>query len=255
MCFRNYVTQKERVSIPLDILRKIAAEAKEMGVYSFWVGAGSECTLHPQIVEALEILLSADTIDFTLLSNGSLLKDEILKTFIKHQRGQLSVSLDAATPETYKKIRGASLENVERNLDRFLELRGDLLFPLLRVSMIKMEENRDEWDAFLEKWQGRADVIDFQTLIDHSDTGGIDLNDAVNWRPNGCTQPFKRIVINERGDVTPCCTPYGHYLPMGNVRDMSLQEIWNGKGFSTLRKQLLSGNYCKACRKCCEVDE
>lgn len=251
MCSKSFKEQKVREYMSLDMIESLVEQAKAMGVYSFWGGAGSECMLHPQIVEALRILMDANTIDFTLLSNGSLLSYEVSRVFVEHQAGQLSISLDAATPKTYKIIRrGGTLDPVERNIQHFLDLRGNQLFPLLRVSMVKLDDNKDEREAFLEKWENRADVIDFQTCVDFRDVN--DVEGVVKWS-NDCTQPFKRLYINYDGTITPCCTSYGKYFTLGNARDMTLQEAWDCDTINKLRKMLLDGDLPKSCRKCREI--
>ena len=253
MCFRSYKVQKTREYMPLELVQKIADEAKQMGVYSLWVGAGSECMLHPQIEDALKILFSINTIDCTFLSNGSLISEEVSKVFVEHQTGQLSISLDAATPETYKKIRrGGVLEKVEKNIQRFLEMRGDNLLPLLRVSMVKLKENEHEREAFLKKWENRADVIDFQTCVDFSDVN--DINNVVKWHPE-CSQPFKRLYIREDGTIYPCCTEYAIHYPLGNVKDISLAEVWHGEKINKLRALLKQNNKPNFCRKCSEIHD
>ena len=239
--------------MPISLVEKIATQAKEMGVYSFWVGAGSECMLHPQIADALKILLSANTIDCTFLSNGSLITDEISRIFVEHQTGQLSISLDAASSDVYKIVRrGGNLSRVEKNIQHFLDLRGDRLFPLLRVSMVKLKENEHEREAFLDKWKNRADVIDFQTCVDFSDI--YDIDHVVNWKREACTQPFKRLYVEYDGTVYPCCSGYCVHFPLGNIKEMSLAEIWNSKKLNSFRKSVLDGNNLpKACRKCREI--
>lgn len=248
MCFRSFIEQKTREYMPLEIVQKIADEAKKMGVYSLWIGAGSECMLHPQIVDALKILFSINTIDCTFLSNGSLITEEISKVFVEHSTGQLSISLDAAMPETYKNVRrGGNLERVEKNIQRLLDLRGDKLFPLLRVSMVKLKENENEREAFLKKWENRADMIDFQTYIDFVDVNDID--NVKKWNPE-CTQPFKRLSILEDGTIIPCCSGYGTHYPLGNIKDMSLEEAWYGEKMNKLRELIKNNNMPNFCRKC-----
>ena len=251
MCFRSYKVQKTREYMPLEMVQKIADEAKKMGVCLLWVGAGSECMLHPQIADALKILFSINTIDCTFLSNGSLINEEVSKVFVEHQTGQLSISLDAATPETYKKIRrGGVLEKVEKNIQRFLDLRGDNLLPLLRVSMVKLKENENEREDFLKKWENRADVIDFQTCVDFSDV--YDIDNVVKWDPE-CSQPFKRVYIIEDGTIYPCCSGYCIHYPLGNIKDMSLEEVWNGEKIKKLRELLKRNEMPDFCRKCREI--
>ena len=253
MCGRSFTAQKTREYMPLELIQKIADEARQMGVCSFVIGTGCESMLHPQIADALKILFSANALDYRLLTNGSLLTDEILQIIVDNQIGHLNISLDATTPETYKIIRrGGVLEKVERNIQRFLDMRGDNLLPLLRITMVKLKENENEREAFLKKWENRADIIDFQTCVDFKDTK--DIYNVVKWNPE-CSQPFKRLYVNYDGTITPCCTPYGGYWSLGNIKDTTLEEVWHGEKINKLRALLKNKDMPNFCRKCREIHD
>ena len=253
MCGRSFTAQKTREYMPLELIQKIADEARQMGVCSFVIGTGCESMLHPQIADALKILFSANALDYRLLTNGSLLTDEILQIIVDNQIGHLNISLDATTPETYKIIRrGGVLEKVERNIQRFLDMRGDNLLPLLRITMVKLKENENEREAFLKKWENRADIIDFQTCVDFVDIN--DLDNVVKWNPE-CTQPFKRLSIDYDGTIIPCCSGYGSHYPLGNIKDTTLEEVWHGEKINKLRALLKNKDMPNFCRKCREIHD
>jgi radical SAM protein with 4Fe4S-binding SPASM domain len=69
-----------------------------------------------------------------------------------------------------------------------------------------------------------------------------------DWKPR-CGVPWVEAEISARGDVTTCHTFYD--LPLGNIHDQSLLEIWRGARVrqvrSHLRKQLFS--ICPACSR------
>lgn len=249
MCLKNFVVNTERVNMPLDLVKKIANEAREMNVNSLWIGASSECLIHPNIKEALNILLSVPTIDSTLLTNGSCLTKDIACILVDKQVKNVSVSLDAVYPKTYENIRGGNLLHVEENIERLLRIRGDKDFPLLRVSMVKMPENKDQRERFLNKWEGKADIIDFQTLVVYDKTKKIKKKKEYM----GCMDPFKRLHINYDGAIYPCCVSgyqEAHYL--GNIKDITLMEAWNSPKLQQLREELRSGNLSENCLRCCE---
>ena len=116
--------------------------------------------------------------------------------------------------------------------------------------MVKLDDNKDEREAFLKKWEGRADVIDFQTCVDYKDF--YNLREVTKWNP-ACTDPFKRLLVNYDGNIIPCCTGYGRYFSLGNAKDITLQEAWNCETINKLRELLLVGNLPKACRNCREI--
>lgn len=249
MCLKAFHPDKERINIPLEQVEKLAHDINELGVSSLWVGAGSECLIHPEIEKILDVLGTVKVEDFTLLTNGSRLTESIAKKTIAAGVTRLTISLDAVKPETYKTIRGGNLEKVEENINRFLELRGDALFPSLRVSFCMQEDNADEKEEFLQHWQGKADIIDFQELVDYSEFDDmVDIGD--NDYKKDCIEPFRRIYVKYDGMVVPCCNGFGDYLSLGNIADSSLKEMWTGEKIESLRAALKAKNYPKPCRNC-----
>ena len=59
-----------------------------------------------------------------------------------------------------------------------------------------------------------------------------------------CSQPFSRLTILFNGDVTPCCVDWSHKLVVGNVKNESLDDLWN-KQANPLRKDHIEGNIGK----------
>lgn len=69
-----------------------------------------------------------------------------------------------------------------------------------------------------------------------------------------CLQPFTMLYINWNGDVRPCCIATINEkdtLRLGNLKDSSIFELWNGPMIRTLRLSLLRGNdlytFCRNC--------
>ncbi len=60
--------------------------------------------------------------------------------------------------------------------------------------------------------------------------------------------------INPDGSVLPCCVA-DHHRHLGNVRNNSLEEIWNNEKYKTLRKKMLSGESCEECKGCYQQEE
>ena len=80
-------------------------------VYSHSVGMGSEATLHPDLIKILSYA-AASIPDVVLFTNGSRLNAESVNSIINGIT-RVCISLDAASEETYKVIRGGDLEKVE----------------------------------------------------------------------------------------------------------------------------------------------
>lgn len=65
--------------------------------------------------------------------------------------------------------------------------------------------------------------------------------------PEFCSAPWKLLHVSPQGDVFSC---YESVVPLGNVHERSLQEIWNGPEFVALRQKMRDGERVAACAKC-----
>lgn len=257
MCIRNYDLSKNKaINVPLDTIMKIARDGREMGVPSFFIGAESECLINPNIIEIIKTIKDEGAgIDNFIISNGYELTDEIINLLIDIQWERLYISLDAAKSETYEKIRGKDLKHVEENIIRLLharEMRQSML-PLVRVSFVIQEENRNEVQDFIDKWKDKVDIIDFQDLI-HLEDMSIkdDISAPVDFQ---CVSPFRTLFIDCNGMIYPCCTEFAYKMPIGNISQMSIKDAWTSKFMVSLRKAMLEKSLPSVCKNCATARE
>lgn len=67
-----------------------------------------------------------------------------------------------------------------------------------------------------------------------------------------CEFPFTQLNINADGTVSKCCSDFYFLDPMGNIKDSTIMEIWNGNNFNSVREKLIEGQraYLKNCNEC-----
>lgn len=63
----------------------------------------------------------------------------------------------------------------------------------------------------------------------------------------GCLAPAYQLFLNPQGDVSPCCR---RSMPLGNVREQSLMEVWRGSHRHTLTEALGRQDYSFGCEGC-----
>lgn len=63
-----------------------------------------------------------------------------------------------------------------------------------------------------------------------------------------CKYPYSNMMINPSGDVYPCLSQ-----KIGNVKDMSLKEVFNLPHYCCFRKNLKAAKVFGACQMCCEL--
>ena len=256
MCIFKESNSVSKEYMSLELVDKIVSEAKQMKVQSFFLGSCSEMLLHPHIEDVIRRFGKVGVFDYWIITNGTLLNDSISQAMIDSGVTVLGVSLDAATNETYKNIRGGNLENVINKIYEFVELREkqNKSLPRLRVCFVEMDHNKHEKEAFIDAWENIADIIDFQSNIECTKKQ-ITL-DSIFKKRYVCGYPFATLQIGHDGQLQPCCAeafdPPGHYKQY-NANSMSIYDYWHSSEMTKLRESLISHDYLSCCAACVEI--
>jgi MoaA/NifB/PqqE/SkfB family radical SAM enzyme len=260
MCYTVEHTRPKK-TLTLEAVERIFAECGRFGLPALQIAGGGEPLVYKQADKVMSLARSADVMDIFLCTNGVLLTEQLCEFVIRERIARVVVSLDAATPETYRKIRGKDeLAGIEANVRRLVALRNEkgARLPLVRVSFCIQPENRHERAAFLEKWKDIVDYVDFQELqdaahVDEVKEQGFDAPVMERLQPLEkpyCYYPFSMMSIWAGGEVSPCCSWYAKNLIIGNVHETSLKEIWDGPAIAEIRRQLLCGDLNPSCFAC-----
>lgn len=203
---------------------------------------------------------------------------------------KIYASIDAATKETYEKIRkGSKFERVINNVTNLIDIRNQkgLFFPEIHFHYIISKLNFHEIRPFVRlvhsiDKSGRVGVKFTRLLhyfdevqdlfievpketIEETNRLAARLNVPISWstdipqkkpRISKCTEwtmPF----IFVTGHVIPCCAgneANSRYFQkehsLGNVFDQSFKEIWNSKKYKDFRSKLRKGKVPSCCADC-----
>ncbi len=258
MCYIANHTFK-KATLGLDQIKKLIDEAIQYGKTGLLLGVGSEGLLYRDIRKVIEYARSGGIMDILLMTNGTLVTEDFSKFVIEQQVSRVCISVDAATPETYEKVRGKDeLEKLENNIRTLAETKKRLqsALPVIRLSFCVTEDNRHEQMAFREKWESVVDYLDYQKLADNSYVGREDespvkelIADEDGTKPF-CTKPFGYLNVWSNGDISPCCNFHGKSLVFGNIETDTLEDVYNGEKMAALREEMLSGEVNKTCLTC-----
>ena len=234
-------------------------------------------------------------------SNGTLLNRSWQDALIDCGLDELRISLDAATPETFEKIRGApSFGKIIANLRQFVARKAErgVSHPRLSLWFVAMESNIHELPALVDL---AADIgipeVYFQRLVynglgvaqktqslhgqaegtvrgiieqavAHAEARGVrfgasgattpleSLRLADDPRPwSRCRRPWTSSYVTAHGKVLPCCiAPFAHQdfqgMVLGDLKEHSLDEIWNGETYQHFRERLQGDDPHPCCRTC-----
>ncbi len=257
MCYvANHTFAK--ATLELDAIKRLIDEIVKHGKTGLLLGVGSEGLLYKDIRKVIEYARTAGVMDILLMTNGTLLSKDLSEFLVEQMVSRVCISIDAASPETYQKIRGKDeLDRLEKNILDLVAAKKELgsSLPVIRLSFCVQNDNKHEQAAFHEKWEGIVDYLDYQNLADQSYVGREE--EAPNLIPpaNGdkafCSKPFGYLTVWSNGDITPCCTFYGKSLVFGNIAEDSLADVYDGKEMADLRQEFMTGdNLNKVCEVC-----
>lgn len=250
MCYRSYDIQVRNGTLSLEDIQGLAGQFAQMAIPSLWL-SGGEPLMHPEIKDVLKTFSAVKPLDFWMVTNGLLLSTDISKTLIESGLTWLSVSIDASNENTYKKIRGGDYATVLANVESFLDLREKMKsrLPFLRVSFIKMKENVDEENTFIEQWKDKADIIDIQTLADYHELEQFTICDVME-SDYKCTAPFTLLSVLPNGDIIPCCNGFYGEKSRYNIHNISLNDYWNSVYHKRFACSIKNKQYCDECIRC-----
>ncbi|HUV16230.1 MAG TPA: radical SAM protein [Pelolinea sp.] len=243
-----------------DDFKRILDQGVQHGLKAIKLNYINEPLIRKDIPRFISYAREAGIVDIYLSTNGLLLTDEFIKDLIEAGLTRIQVSIDACTADIYDKVRpGGNFSKVVENVEHLARIRDELgsITPLIRVNFVRTERNEHELKCFIDFWIDKVDMIGIQEMIKPPvSSTEIKSKTTHDKRKEGfrCSFPFKQIVINNEGDILPCCTFYGEQLKMGNIRDDTIIDVWNSKKMKTLRKLHKDGKYYEneVCRKCVE---
>ncbi|MDI6736446.1 MAG: SPASM domain-containing protein [bacterium] len=160
MCPRTSEMSREINYMDFELFKKIVDETEALSIHFSGLG---ESLLHPQIREMFAYTKEKG-LEVGLWTNGLNLDKDLARNIIKNELIDYVIfSLDAATQETYAKIKGVDVFNkAVKNIIEFSELKKELLRdklnyymarkPIIGVQIIKMKENDTEIEEFMNQW-------------------------------------------------------------------------------------------------------
>jgi len=144
MCPRKLI-KTEKKYLPLEHFKRILAQFPK--VRDITLQGCGETLLNPELPKMLTLGQSRN-IDFTIVTNGTLLNESNIKMLKNVSR--VTVSVDSPHPERYKEIRGANLEVVINNLKKLKQLKKDVKLSIQAIIIEETIESLPELIALAQ---------------------------------------------------------------------------------------------------------
>ncbi len=240
MCPRNALERPE-LHMSKDVALRCLDEINQQGVQGVWLFNIGEPAQHPDFEEIFSYCNNKPNLGSLWLStNGQDFKPAIMDLVLGSTLTFLNYSLNAMSPETYRLVSPTgSYDRLVANLKLLLSKKASKgkakRTPWIRIQMIEQPQVISEIDAFLMEYASKTEIVSINLLEAFSQN--VAANNAFakqRERQNG--KYCKRIMRGDAfvfadGEVGFCGTDFNHTMSVGNIRESSLQEIWNGRKF------------------------
>lgn len=243
MCPNKDLKKEEKGFMEFDLFRKVIDEARRFAFDVNLIHRG-EGLLHPDFVPMVRYAHKAG-LTTKFHTNATLLDEDKARALIAAGLDQISFSFDGYDRKTYETIRvNADFEKTLVNIIRFLEIKRELrskkpyaIFELINFPDLYSPVDRRQKKEFLSRFRGLPiDRVEIKEM--HNWAGEID---AVSHGKNyvRCTFLWQALIIFWDGSVLPCTQDFHGYYTLGNVRELSLEQVWNGEKMVRLREKIL----------------
>ena len=113
--------------------------------------------------------------------------------------------------------------------------------------MIELNENvgnREMQMEFMDMWK----ELDVYAYVKSQDNRWYyeedqEKTNKSHYAQQYCEYPWSSMTVMAYGDVVPCTQDYYCEMKLGNVKEQSLEQIWNGTKYNLLREWHLKGNF------------
>jgi MoaA/NifB/PqqE/SkfB family radical SAM enzyme len=236
-----------------------------------WLSGQGEPLLHPDLPEMVRYCTEKGITNTVIHTSGMPLSHETAERLAISGLGELRVSIDGGTPEEMEFLRvGASLDEVIENTRAFvacgtvrtsfytvLNRRNHASVPLLpglaasigveTIYVVETVPFRDEttereiYDRREYQFAALPEETRRRTLAKIRENGerhGVDVRIDLKWYRRRCFDPFRKIYVDFRGNVTPCCRIHNEVF-VGNVVTDGLEGSWFSTEMARWRHDLL----------------
>lgn len=254
-----------------EMMEKLAKECGEQGI-TILIGSVEEPLLHPKITDFVQLCRKQGVPRVHITTNGQLLDESRAIALLQAGLTSIDISIDAAEPDTYLRVRGANLNRVESNVINFLQLRDHLRIPCeVRTSFVRNQDvTIEEEQKFREHWLAKADSVFVLNLAEYKETNMRlgKINDALQdslkhyiQKAQGrwaCLFPFIEMAVLPDGRIYYCIETLFRLgfdkdiASLGDYNKQTLQDIWSGNLFNQLRRDLILNQLDNrsACKNC-----
>jgi len=191
-----------------------------------------------------------------LNTNASLLMGKLLEDILNNGLDRLNISFHGISKDVYEKgMQGLKYEKTLDNVKNILEAKKKMNKekPRITITMVRTKLIDSQIDDIKSYWGKRNVSVHIQPMENRA--SGYIRDEGLNpeeWKPYiHCKRLFKQAYILYNGDMVLCCADWERTTILGNVREKSIEDVWNGEKAVSIRRKFLSGDtkglLCHSC--------
>ena len=273
--------------ITFDNYKKVLAQFPH--IMNLSLNGFGEPFMHPQFFDIVAYTRKERPIcKIGIYTNGMLIDQERAYKLMDCGLTELNISIDAALPDTYRRVRrGGKLDVLHDNIRGLMKAKRETgaRFPMVGLNYVLLNENEGELVKFVEQahefgvdfincityagydwgFQNRRTPDNYKRELDAArkrmDELGVRCksfpSEDLSWTdpktPFACQffwgEEF-RVTFN--GDITlGCCSPFKETFSYGNLLEQPFTEIWNNEFYRRNRAMSLENRPPNAtCASC-----
>jgi radical SAM protein with 4Fe4S-binding SPASM domain len=229
--------------------------------------------IHPDFLRLVEYAHQKRIFTSTS-TNGHFMSESIAHEIVSSGLDQIIISIDGVTQEVYEQYRihgklDKVLEGARMLSERKKQLRSSTPHIVFQFLVVAPNEHQipdvfklAEELGFDEVRLKTAQVYDYRNgnpLLPKNEQYSryVRMNDGTyrvkNALDNQCWRMWSGCVITWDGRVVPCCFDKDASHAMGNLREQSFSELWNGEQYRQFRQSLMNSRAdIDICANCSE---
>ena len=196
----------------------------------------------------------------TVITNGSLLTEKVCREMLEAGVPDLiDISFQGMDRAAYEQTMvRLDFDETRDRIVRFIELQKEMgaSSPEIRINMVRtalIEPSIYHARRFWKRLGVRVSVAPMENR------GGTVVSEGLTeaMRPFWeCRRPFNTLVIAFDGTVPLCCVDFTRQTVIGNVKDSTIHDVWNGERMMAIRRAFLGADsgadlpkMCKDCKR------
>jgi radical SAM protein with 4Fe4S-binding SPASM domain len=266
----------KRGMMDLALFKKIVDDLKafDQKIKKIKIGNHGEPTLHPDLPAMIRYARDSGTAEIIeLFTNASMLEPTLNQALIESGLQRINISLEGLSDERYQQVAGVkqSFSAIVEGVKHLYSIRGDCKIYVkiadqtsalshdITQKFVLNEMEREHFYAafgnicdeiFIEKVVPQWAEVQLDKQNQLSETGMYEQKVKVD--KDVCPFIFMYMHFNCDGTTSPCTLDWPRKVVIGNVKETSVKDIWNGQLLRALQVAMLEGkrcdiNFCKNC--------